>query len=89
MSGILSGVIVVDLTQNIAGPFCTQILGDLGATIIKVEKNTVGDDTRHWGGEGVQPGESAAFMAMNRNKKSIAIDRNWKGNGTKVSCRND
>ncbi len=74
MSAILSGITVLDLTQNIAGPFCTQILGDLGATVIKVEKPVDGDDTRHWGGEGARPGESAAFMAVNRNKKSVSID---------------
>ncbi|MER2191539.1 MAG: CaiB/BaiF CoA-transferase family protein [Solibacillus sp.] len=74
MSGILSGITVVDLTQNIAGPFCTQILGDFGATVIKIEKPESGDDTRQWGGEGIRVGESAAFMAMNRNKKSIAVD---------------
>lgn len=80
MSGILSGITVIDLTQNIAGPYCTQLLGDFGATVIKIEKPVSGDDTRQWGGEGIRPGESGAFMAMNRNKKSIAIDlRNPKG----------
>lgn len=80
MTAILSGITVLDLTQNIAGPFCTQLLGDLGATVIKVEKPVDGDDTRNWGGEGSRKGESAAFMAVNRNKKSITIDlRNPKG----------
>ena len=69
MTAILSGITVLDLTQNIAGPFCTQLLGDLGATVIKVEKPVDGDDTRNWGGEGSRKGESAAFMAVNRNKK--------------------
>ncbi|HWK22975.1 MAG TPA: CoA transferase, partial [Ureibacillus sp.] len=49
MTGILSGLKVLDLTQNIAGPVSTQLLGDLGATVIKVEKPGDGDDTRNWG----------------------------------------
>ncbi|MEL4024259.1 CaiB/BaiF CoA-transferase family protein [Lysinibacillus endophyticus] len=73
MAGILSGLKVLDLTQNIAGPVATQLLGDLGATIIKVEKPKDGDDTRYWGNP-ENKGESAAFMAVNRNKKSICID---------------
>ena len=73
MAEILSGLKVLDLTQNIAGPFSTQLLGDLGATVIKVEKPKDGDDTRYWGNVNTK-GESAAFMAVNRNKKSISID---------------
>lgn len=73
MTGILSGLKVLDLTQNIAGPVSTQLLGDLGATVIKVEKPGDGDDTRYWGNVNTT-GESAAFMAVNRNKKSICID---------------
>jgi crotonobetainyl-CoA:carnitine CoA-transferase CaiB-like acyl-CoA transferase len=69
----LEGVVVADLTQNVAGPFCTQILGDMGAEVIKVERPGRGDDARAWAppfwGE-----ESASFMAMNRNKKSLALD---------------
>src|SRR5260370_1167972 len=67
------GVLVADLTQNVAGPFCTQILGDMGAEVVKVERPGRGDDARAW----APPwwgGESAAFMAMNRNKKSLALD---------------
>jgi crotonobetainyl-CoA:carnitine CoA-transferase CaiB-like acyl-CoA transferase len=69
----LEGVLVADLTQNVAGPFCTQILGDMGAEVVKVERPGRGDDARAW----APPwwgGESAAFMAMNRNKKSLALD---------------
>jgi len=73
LSNILSNVRVIDLTQNVAGPFCTQVLGDLGAYVIKVERPGRGDDTRLW-----QPleasGQSATFLALNRNKKSICVD---------------
>jgi crotonobetainyl-CoA:carnitine CoA-transferase CaiB-like acyl-CoA transferase len=69
----LEGVIVADLTQNVAGPFCTQILGDMGAEVIKVERPGRGDDARAWAppywGQ-----ESATFIALNRNKKSLALD---------------
>ena len=69
----LEGIVVADLTQNVAGPFCTQILGDMGAEVIKVERPGRGDDSRAWAppywGE-----ESASFMSMNRNKKSLALD---------------
>ncbi|WP_378941151.1 CaiB/BaiF CoA transferase family protein [Mesorhizobium sp. ANAO-SY3R2] len=72
-SGILSGIRVLDLTQNVAGPFCTQVLADFGAEVIKVERPQGGDDTRAW----LPPeigGESATFLALNRGKKSLAID---------------
>lgn len=79
--GALQGVKVLDLSRILAGPTCTQLLGDLGATVIKVENPaTGGDDTRQWGppyvvdGEGNQSDLSAYFMAANRNKHSIAVD---------------
>jgi len=68
----LAGVRVLDLTRNLAGPYCTMLLGDLGADVVKVE-SPGGDDTRTW----VPPdwnGESPTFLAANRNKRSIAID---------------
>jgi crotonobetainyl-CoA:carnitine CoA-transferase CaiB-like acyl-CoA transferase len=69
----LDGVSVLDLTRNLAGPYCTMLLGDLGADVIKVESTTFGDDTREW-----RPpewnGESATFLACNRNKRSLAVD---------------
>ncbi len=69
----LEGIVVADLTQNVAGPFCTQILGDMGAEVVKVERPGRGDDARAWAppfwGQ-----ESAVFMSMNRNKKSLALD---------------
>ncbi len=75
----LAGIRVLDMTRVVAGPWCTQLLGDLGATVWKVEKPQGGDDTRHMGphlqtpdGEDTQ--ESAFYMACNRNKHSLAID---------------
>ena len=76
----LSSVRVLDLTRILAGPFCTQMLGDLGADVLKIERPGVGDDTRHWGpnyvkdGDGNDTGESAYFVSANRNKRSVAID---------------
>ena len=73
MDAPLSGLLVADLTQNVAGPYCTQILGDMGAQVVKVERPERGDDARAWAppywGE-----ESAAFMSVNRNKRSLAVD---------------
>ncbi|MEE2654736.1 MAG: CaiB/BaiF CoA-transferase family protein [Pseudomonadota bacterium] len=78
--GPLDGIRVLDLTRILAGPFCTQTLGDLGAEIIKVERPGGGDDTRRFGppflkdSEGNDTIESAYFMGANRNKRSVAID---------------
>jgi crotonobetainyl-CoA:carnitine CoA-transferase CaiB-like acyl-CoA transferase len=69
----LEGVVVADLTQNVAGPFCTQILGDMGAEVIKIERPGRGDDARAWAPP-YWGDESATFMALNRNKKSIVLD---------------
>ena len=69
----LDGIVVADLTQNVAGPFCTQILGDMGAEVVKVERPGRGDDARDWAPP-YWGAESATFMAMNRNKKSLALD---------------
>ncbi|PYM72139.1 MAG: hypothetical protein DME03_18505, partial [Candidatus Rokuibacteriota bacterium] len=69
----LEGVIVADLTQNVAGPFCTQILGDMGAEVVKVERPGRGDDARAWAPP-YWGKESATFIALNRNKKSLALD---------------
>ncbi|GAU77097.1 CaiB/BaiF CoA-transferase family protein [Fusibacter sp. 3D3] len=70
--GPLQGLKILDLTRVLAGPYCTMILGDLGAEIIKVEAPIKGDDSRHFGP--YQNGESAYFMSLNRNKKSITLD---------------
>lgn len=70
---MLAGQRVLDLTQNVAGPYCTQILADLGAEVIKVERPGAGDDTRHWT---PQVGEalSATYATLNRGKQSLALD---------------
>lgn len=76
----LEGVRVLDLTRALAGPYCTMMLGDLGADVIKVERPGRGDDSRGWGppfaGEpyGPYPGESAYFIAVNRNKRSLTAN---------------
>jgi crotonobetainyl-CoA:carnitine CoA-transferase CaiB-like acyl-CoA transferase len=74
MTLALEHLTVIDLTQVMAGPFCCQLLGDLGADVIKVEPVGRGDATREATGHRLPHGESAAFLAVNRNKRSIAID---------------
>ncbi len=69
----LAGLRVLDLTQVLAGPFCTMMLGDLGADVVKVERPGEGDGSRRWGPP-FEGGESAYFMQVNRNKRSIAVD---------------
>ncbi len=69
----LEGVVVLDVTQVMAGPFCTLLLADMGADVIKIEKPQGGDDSRAMGPPFVH-GESAAFLAMNRNKRSVALN---------------
>lgn len=71
--GPLADVLVVDLSRVLAGPYCTMILGDLGATIIKVEHPRGGDDTRRFGPPYVG-GESAYYLGLNRNKYGITLD---------------
>lgn len=73
-AGALSGMRVLDLSQVMAGPFCTMVLGDLGAEIIKIENPQAGDQSRRsWGNPGIGD-DSRAFMALNRNKRSISLD---------------
>ena len=69
----LSGQRVVDLTQNVAGPYCTQILADLGAEVIKIERPGSGDDTRHWAPQ-LASGMSPTYATFNRGKRSAALD---------------
>jgi crotonobetainyl-CoA:carnitine CoA-transferase CaiB-like acyl-CoA transferase len=70
--GPLAGVRIVDLTRVLAGPFCTMLLGDMGAEVIKIEDPTHGDDTRAWAP--FVDGASTYFLGVNRNKKSVAAD---------------
>ena len=69
----LSGIRVLDLSRILAGPYCTMILGDQGAEIIKIERPGSGDDTRTWGSPFAE-GESAYYLCCNRNKRSICVD---------------
>lgn len=73
MQAVLSDVVVVDLSRVLAGPYCTMMLGDLGATVIKVEQPGRGDDTRQFGPPYIA-GESAYYLGLNRNKYSILLD---------------
>ncbi len=76
----LQGIRVLDITRALAGPYCTMMLGDLGADVIKVERPGRGDESRSWGppfvGQpfGPYPGESAYFIAVNRNKRSLTVN---------------
>ena len=70
---LLEGIRVLDLSRIIAGPFCSQILGDMGADVIKVEQPGVGDETRTWGPP-FTGGEAAYFFCVNRNKKSVTLN---------------
>ena len=72
-AGALAGVKVVDLTRVLGGPYCTMILADHGATVVKVEPPQ-GDETRDWGPPFREDGESAYFQGVNRNKRSIGLD---------------
>ena len=69
----LDGLLVVDLTRVLSGPYCTMLLGDMGARVIKIEQPGRGDDTRAWGPPFVGS-ESAYFLSVNRNKESLALD---------------
>ena len=70
----LASVRVLDLSQGVAGPFCAMVLGDLGADVVKVEKPGSGDLSRGWGPPFASPHNSAYFLSVNRNKRSIVVD---------------
>jgi formyl-CoA transferase len=72
-SGPLAGITVLDLTRVLSGPYCTMLLGDMGARVLKIEQPGRGDDTRAWGPPFVS-GESTYFLSINRNKESVTLD---------------
>lgn len=80
MTAVLENIRVIDLSRVLAGPVATQILGDLGADVIKIERPGLGDDTRSWGppflkdAKGNDTSESAYYLSANRNKRSVALD---------------
>ena len=80
MTAPLAGLRVLDLSRVMAGPWCTQILADLGAEVIKIERPGRGDDTREWGPpflkdkDGAQTRESAYYLSANRGKRSVTVD---------------
>lgn len=73
MNGALDGVRILDLSRVLAGPFCTMLLGDLGADVVKIENPDGGDESRRWGPP-FASGESAYFLGVNRNKRSVTIN---------------
>ena len=73
MPGALDGLLVADFSRVLAGPLCTQTLGDLGADVVKVERPGAGDDTRTWGPPWVEHG-ATYYLGLNRNKRSITLD---------------
>src|ERR1700749_1371523 len=86
MTQPLEGFTVLDLTRVLSGPYCTMLLADMGARVIKVEQPGKGDDTRGWGppflypnaqepraGDSHDKGESAYFLSINRNKESVTL----------------
>lgn len=73
MERALEGIRIVDVSRVLAGPFCTMILGDLGAEVIKIEHPVLGDETREWGPPFVN-GESAYYLCANRNKQSLTLN---------------
>jgi crotonobetainyl-CoA:carnitine CoA-transferase CaiB-like acyl-CoA transferase len=73
MTQPLTGLRVLDMTRALTGPYCTQMLGDMGADIIKVEQPKVGDNSRAWGPPFVG-GESTYYLSINRNKRSMTLD---------------
>ncbi len=74
MTHALSDITVIDVSRVLAGPYCTMMLGDFGAEIIKIERPGWGDETRHWGPPFTETGQSAYFLCTNRNKRSLTLN---------------
>src|SRR6476661_2472837 len=79
MTQPLTGIRVLDLTRVMTGPYCTMMVGDMGADVIKIEQPGKGDDTRAWGppflgGTDAATGESAYYLSINRNKRGITVN---------------
>ena len=70
----LEGIKVLDLTTSYAGPFCSMLLGDMGADVVKVEEPTKGDDSRYWGPPFNEKGISPWYLSANRNKRSVGLN---------------
>jgi formyl-CoA transferase/CoA:oxalate CoA-transferase len=73
MRGVLDNIRVIDLTQALAGPYCTMLLGDMNADVVKIESPGTGDQSRGWGPPFVES-ESSYFLSINRNKRSVTLD---------------
>src|SRR5262249_30191966 len=71
---LLAGIRVLDASRVLAGPFCGQVLGDLGAEVIKIERPGAGDETRSWGPPFDVSGTSSYYLSCNRNKRGVALD---------------
>src|SRR2546425_4758564 len=80
----LEGIRVIDLTRVLAGPFCTMMLGDMGAEILKIEHPAAGDESRGWAPS--TNGWSSYFLGVNRNKKSVALDLATEDGAAALSC---
>ncbi|MFC2171725.1 CaiB/BaiF CoA transferase family protein [Acidobacteriota bacterium] len=80
----LEGIVVLDFSRILAGPYCTMMLGDLGAEIIKIERPGIGDDTRTWGPP-FAGGEAAYYLCLNRNKRSLTLNLTHP-DGKRIAC---
>ncbi len=92
MTGALDGIVIADFSRILAGPYCTMLLADLGAEVIKVERPGTGDDTRHWGPPFDDRGRATYFESVNRNKTSVALDlatRDGRASARSLALRSD
>lgn len=84
MTGPLEGLLVADFSRVLAGPYTTMLLGDLGATVVKVERPGTGDDTRAWSPPVDEHGDATYFLSVNRNKYSVSLDLDDNNDRTKA-----